>query len=245
MYKKYLKYLRHIILPEVGLLGQDLLINSKILCIGAGGLGSSVLIYLSASGVKNLGIIDFDIVSCTNLNRQIIYSSLDIGKKKVNCAYKYLKNLNSSVNLFIYDFKLNKNNCFNLFKNYDLILDCTDNLESKFLINDISIKLKKPFIHASVFGLEGYLISFLDSKSCYRCLHNDYSDLLCYSYGIIGPVAGIIGSLQSLIAIFILLKKNNLYFFNEFNSKLYFFNFKCFSLNNYTVKKNIHCTVCL
>ena len=91
MYKKYLKYLRHIILPEIGLLGQDALINSKILCIGAGGLGSSVLIYLTASGIKNLGLIDFDIVSYTNLNRQIIYTSLDIGKKKSKLCSKISK----------------------------------------------------------------------------------------------------------------------------------------------------------
>lgn len=244
MYYSYLRYIRHIILPNVGIIGQDAIKNSKVLCIGIGGLGSAALLYLSAVGIGCIGIVDFDIVSYSNLNRQIIYTQTDIGKKKTTCAAKFIKKFNNKTKLIIHDLKLKIDNCFNLFKNYDIILDCTDNLETKFLISDFSTKLKLPLVHGSVFGTEGYIINFLNNDTCYRCLYNNSKELSLYSYGILGPVAGIIGSIQALICILIILNKKNLFFFDDFNSKLFIFNFLKLNIISYKIEKLFNCTTC-
>jgi len=241
----YSRYIRHIILSDIGLVGQDILGKSKVLCIGAGGLGSPALMYLAATGVGSIGIVDFDVVNLSNLNRQVIFSYDDIGKNKAICAKNYIVKLNNSIDVSVYDYKLSYSNCFDLFKDYDVILDCTDNLESKFLINDFSIKLNIPLVHGSVFGLEGYVAVFLKGFSCYRCLYRDVNSLECINHGIIGPVTGIIGSLQALISIVLLLRRKNKDFSCDLFFSLFLFDFKFFKFRSLNVKSLYKCNFCL
>lgn len=241
MYNLYRRYIRHIILPDFGLKKQDILLKSSILCIGAGGLGSSALIYLAGSGIGSIGIADFDKVSYDNLNRQILFNKFDIGKKKAICAKRFINKFNPFININLYDYKLSYDNSFDIFSKYDIILDCTDNIESKFLINDICKKLKIPFIHGSVFGSEGYVVTFFNNEFCYRCLYKDLKDLKCFNHGITGFVAGIIGTLQAFLSIKFLLNRNDYFYFN----KLFFFDFKNILFNSLDIKNLNKCNFCL
>lgn len=244
-FRKYHKYIRHIILKDIGFLNQDILEKSKILCVGAGGLGSPAIIYLLYTGIKNIGIIDFAAVSESNLNRQIIFNQNDVGKKKIFCVKKYIKKLNKKINLKTYDFKLSNKNCVEIFKNYDLILDCSDNLETKFLINDFSSKLDIPFIHGSVYGFEGYIAIFSKKYGCYRCLFDNAKNISNLNHGIMGQTAGIIGILQSLIAIIFLLNKNNSNFIKNLCLNLLTFDFKNLNFGKFLIKKKKKCKICL
>lgn len=212
--------MRHIVLSEIGLLGQDVLLRSKVLCIGAGGLGSPVLTYLVASGVGFIGIVDFDVVDLSNLNRQFIYSVHDLKKNKVNVAERFLNKLNDNISIFVYDVKLNKDNFFNIMNNYDIIVDCTDSLESKFLINDFAMSINIPLIHGSVFGFSGYVSVFSRRTGCYRCLYKSFAHINCVGHGILGPVAGVVGSIQAIEVIKYLLYINEVFNFEVLISKL-------------------------
>jgi len=245
MDKFYTRYIRHIILPDIGLKGQDVLKRSKVLCVGAGGLGAPALIYLAAAGVGSIGIVDFDVVSVSNLNRQIIFNQLDIGKSKAVCAKRYISRLNSSINVDIHELRLSYSNCPDIICNYDIILDCTDNLESKFLINDLAIKFNIPLVHGSVFGFEGYVSVFVDNSACYRCLYHSFADLECVSHGIIGPVAGIVGSIQALEVIKLLLARSNKnIFLSHLVSRLFILDFKMLDFRFLDIKKHINCGIC-
>lgn len=242
MYKFYSRYIRHIIVPGIGFLGQDRLFRSKVLCVGAGGLGSSALIYLVSAGIGGIGIVDHDIINLTNLNRQVIFSENNLGESKAYCAKKFLLNLNSNIDVSVYNFKLTHLNISDLIKDYDIILDCTDNLEVKFLINDVALKFKKILVHGSVFGLEGYVSIFSDKTFCYRCLHYDFPGVNSITYGILGAVVGIIGSLQALIVIFLLLKDSNL--IRCFFSRVFFFDFNLFKFKVLKFRKSRICFIC-
>jgi len=241
----YSRYIRHIILPNIGIKGQDVLKNAKILCVGAGGLGSPALTYIVSTGVGNIDIIDFDIVNITNLNRQVIFDYNDIGKNKALCAKNNLLRLNNAVKIKAYNKKLSLSNILDSIDQYDIILDCTDNLETKFLINDVSMKYNIPLIHASVFGLEGYISIFTKNTHCYRCLYNNFIGNNTLNYGILGSVAAIFGCLQALVTVKLLLYKfglkNNYLFFN----KIIFMDFNTFKFSILNVKKNINCKICL
>ncbi len=241
----YTRYIRHVILPDVGLKGQDVFKKSKVLCVGAGGLGASALIYLAATGIGSIGIVDFDIVDVSNLNRQIIFNESDIGKNKSECARRYISRLNSSIKIDVYDLKLSYLNCFDIVSKYDVVLDCTDNLESKFLINDIAIKLNIPLVHGSVFGFEGYVSVFSGESACYRCLYNSFGGLECVSHGILGPVAGIVGSIQALEVIKLLLTRcDETLFLSHLMSKLLILDFKMFDFRFLEIKKQHDCGIC-
>lgn len=241
----YYRHIRHLILPEIGVEGQNFLSKSRVLCIGAGGLGSSALIHLACSGVGFLGIVDFDFVDVSNLNRQLMFNFSDIGKSKVFCAKNFLIKINPDLNIKIYDAKLAFLTCFDIMKDYDVVLDCTDNLESRFLINDFAVKLGIPMIHGSVFGFEGYVGIFSHTGACYRCLYNNLKYLNCMNYGILGSVAGIIGSIQALETIKLLLRKCFLLDSNMYlNSKLLFLDFKTFEIKIINVKKSLYCAIC-
>ncbi len=242
----YSRYIRQIILPNFGFRGQDYLKKAKVLCVGSGGLGSPALIYLASAGIGTIGIIDFDIVSHTNLNRQILFNEKDIGKKKVFCAKKYIYNLNSNIKIKTYDVQLVHRNCFNIFYKYDVILDCTDNLKTKFLINDYAIKLNIPLIHGSVFGYEGYVSIFHKKRFCYRCLYKNFYRIEGICHGILGPVAGIIGSFQALETIKLLLNKKNILSKYKFRLShgLLVFDFRTLLFRFLKVKRNLKCYVC-
>ena len=198
------KYSRQIILKNIGILGQKKILNSKVLIIGMGGLGCPVAEFLTRSGIGVLGIIDNDLVSISNIHRQSLYDQKDLNKSKVKIAQKKLKNINPKTKVSTYNFRLDKKNFLKIIKNYDYIVDGTDNFESKFLINDISLKYKKFLVTGAISKFDGHIFSFnFKNKKdpCLRCFYQEESitdDVLnCEYEGILGTVAGIIGIMQA------------------------------------------------
>ena len=166
------RYSRHIMLPEVGGVGQKKLLDAKVLLIGAGGLGSPAAYYLAAAGVGNLGIVDFDTVDLSNLQRQIIHSTERIGMLKTESAKKTIQALNPDVNVTLFNERLSSENIKGLFENYDYILDGTDNFATRYLINDACVMMGKTNIHGSIFRFEGQATVFKPGEGpCYRCLY--------------------------------------------------------------------------
>ena len=198
------KYSRQIILKNIGILGQKKILNSKVLIIGMGGLGCPVAEFLTRSGIGVLGIVDNDLVSISNIHRQSLYDQKDLHKSKVKIAQKKLKNINPKTKVSTYNFRLDKKNFIKIIKNYDYIVDGTDNFESKFLINDISLKYKKFLVTGAISKFDGHIFSFnFKNKKdpCLRCFYQEETitnDVLnCEYEGILGTVAGIIGTMQA------------------------------------------------
>jgi len=198
------KYSRQIILKNIGILGQKKILNSKVLIIGMGGLGCPVAEFLTRSGVGFLGVVDHDLVSLSNIHRQTLYDEKDLGKPKVIVAKKKLNNINSKTKIDIYNFKLNKKKFTKIVKNYDYIIDGTDNFETKFLINDISLKYKKFLVTGAISKFDGHIFTFdFNNKKnpCLRCFYQEETisdDILnCEHEGILGTIAGIIGTMQA------------------------------------------------
>ena len=169
------RYARHISLPSFGIEGQNKLRKSSVLCIGAGGLGSPCTMYLAAAGIGKLGIIDMDVVDESNIQRQILHGSNDIGVKKIDSAKDTLQEINPYVNLELYDKAFDENNAEVIAKNYDIIIDGTDNFPSRYLVNDTSVLLGIPYVYGSIFRFEGQVTVFspCDGGPCYRCLFPD------------------------------------------------------------------------
>ncbi|MDC0585483.1 HesA/MoeB/ThiF family protein [Candidatus Pelagibacter sp.] len=198
------KYSRQIILKNIGALGQKKILNSKVLIIGMGGLGCPVAEFLTRSGIGILGIVDHDIVNISNIHRQSLYDENDINKSKVKVAQKKLKNINSKTKVNIYNFKLHKNDFIKIIKDYDYIVDGTDNFETKFLVNDISLKYKKFLVTGAISKFDGHIFTF-DFKNkknpCLRCFYQEElisEDILnCEYEGILGTIAGTVGTMQA------------------------------------------------
>ena len=169
------RYARHISLPSFGIEGQNKLRKSSVLCIGAGGLGSPCTMYLAAAGIGKLGIIDMDVVDESNIQRQILHGSNDIGVKKIDSAKDTLQEINPYVKLELYDEEFDENNAEVIAKNYDIIIDGTDNFPSRYLVNDTSVLLGIPYVYGSIFRFEGQVTVFSpsDGGPCYRCLFPD------------------------------------------------------------------------
>lgn len=194
------RYNRQIILPEVGIYGQDKLQQAKVLVVGVGGLGSAVLPYLVAAGVGEIGLIDDDIIAVSNLQRQVIYKTRSVGETKVLEAKKMALALNPEVVINAYIEKLTSKNAISLFENYDIVVDATDNLSTKYLINDASIVTKTPFVYGSVFKFEGQVSVFnYQNGPSYRCLFPNKSEETknCNESGVLGTSVGIIGLFQA------------------------------------------------
>ena len=209
------RYSRQLVIKEIGESGQLRLLSSSVLVIGAGGLGSPALMYLASAGVGTIGIADGDDVDISNLQRQIIHTVNDIGKAKVISAKEKINRINPDVEVKTYKTYVNSENITNLISDYDFVLDCTDNFESKFLINDYCVKAEKPFCHAGVVGFEGQLMTYIPHKSpCYRCIFeevpNDGDVPLPKEIGVISAACGVIGSLQAIEAIKFLLSSGEL-----------------------------------
>lgn len=207
------RYARHIILPEVGGKGQEKLLNSKVLVVGAGGLGSPSIFYLAAAGVGTIGIVDFDVVDFSNLQRQILHTTERVGLPKVESARITVEKLNPDVEVKTYNTMLNKQNIMDIIKDYDVILDGTDNFPTRFLINDACFFAGKPLVSAAMLRFEGQITVFdfrkREHSPCYRCLFPEPPPPglvpSCQEAGILGSIGGIMGCIQATEAIKLLL----------------------------------------
>ncbi len=198
------RYSRQIILKDVGPIGQKKIINSKVLVVGAGGLGCPVIDYLSRAGVGNIGIVDNDKVNISNIHRQSLYTSKDVGKFKVNIAKKKVKLINPQIKIKTFKARINNKNIEKIFKNYDFIVDGSDNFKTKFLLNKYCLNHKKILIVGAISKMDGHIFTF-DYKNknnpCLKCFYQtEPSDeiLNCEYEGILGPVAGIVGNIQAI-----------------------------------------------
>jgi molybdopterin/thiamine biosynthesis adenylyltransferase/rhodanese-related sulfurtransferase len=200
--EEILRYSRHLIMPEVGMEGQLKIKAAKVLCIGAGGLGSPLALYLGAAGVGTLGIVDFDVVDYTNLQRQIIHSTADVGRKKLDSAADKLKAINPFINIRKFDTRLSSDNAIELFKEFDIIADGTDNFPTRYLVNDACVITGKPNVYGSIFRFEGQASIFAtEGGPCYRCLYPEPPPPglvpSCAEGGVLGILPGLVGVIQA------------------------------------------------
>jgi len=204
-----LRYSRQILLKDIGTEGQEKLKNSKVLVVGTGGLGSSAIYYLTAAGIGTVGIVDFDTVNMSNLNRQILHFTDDLGRKKVDSAQEKLNKLNPGVNIIKHPVKLSADNIEEIAGQYDVVIDAVDNFPTRYLITDSCYYMNKPVVEGAVLGFEGILMTIIPNKSpCYRCLYPvppDEKMPASNEFGIIGMIAGTIGAMQALEAVKVIL----------------------------------------
>lgn len=240
------RYIRNTILPEIGELGQEKLLNARVLVIGAGGLGSPALLYLAAAGVGNIGIIDDDAVELSNLQRQIIHNEKNLGEKKVESAREKILALNSEINLEIFPIRANRASLAKICANYDFILDACDNFPTRFIINEIAHQMRKPLIFAAVKGFLGQVSvfkSYEENNPCYACFNPNIVDenftLPLSEKGILGSVAGTIGALQATTAI-----KEILQIGESLVGKILIFDFLKNEFRKTNLKKNPACKIC-
>lgn len=243
--KKELKrYARHIILPEVGLKGQEKLKVSSVLIIGAGGLGSPTAMYLAAAGVGEIGIIDFDTVDESNLQRQIIHNSSDIGKSKTESAAKTLRDINPHVKLNLYNYPITDENAFDIIKPYDIVADGTDNFPTRYLVNDACVFLGKPNVYSSILQFDGQASVFWTKKGpCYRCLFPEPPEEgtvpSCSEAGVFGVLPGVMGSIQATEVIKLLLDIGE-----PLIGKMLIYDALNMSFEELQLRKNPDCPVC-
>ena len=206
------RYSRHLILPEVGMDGQRRLKAARVLCVGTGGLGSPLALYLAAAGIGTLGLVDFDVVDASNLQRQIIHSTKDIGRKKLDSAEEKLVALNPALNVVKHDTMLSSANALDILKDYDIVADGTDNFPTRYLVNDACVLLGKPNVYGSIFRFEGQASVFATEKGpCYRCLYPEPPPPglvpSCAEGGVLGILPGLVGVIQATEAIKLILGK--------------------------------------
>lgn len=242
--REKLRYQRHLVLPEIGVEGQQKLKTSKVVIVGAGGLGSPAAIYLTSAGVGTIGIVDDDRVSLNNLQRQILYNHSDIGKLKTFQAKARLQSLNDRVKVQAFTKRLNSDNAASIIKHYDIVIDGTDNFPTRYLINDICVRLKKPFIYGSVMKFEGQVSFFgFPGGPCYRCLFPEPppEGLIpgCAESGILGVLPGVIGIIQATEAIKYLLGRGEL-----LAGRLLLYDALKMKFRQVIFKKNKECPLC-
>jgi len=235
------RYNRNTLLEGFGDAGQKKLAESKVLVIGAGGLGSPVLLYLAAAGVGTLGILDYDVVDITNLQRQILHNTNDLGKLKINSATLKIAAFNPGVVIRTHGKKFTEENAESIVKEYDFVVDCSDNYETKLLINDVCVKLQMPYSHGAVVALKGEVMTFLPGTACYRCAFDtppqDGSLPTSDQIGVLGSVAGIVGSIQATEAIKYLIGMEDL-----ITNRLLVIDAKTMNFVSLKVKTNKKCT---
>ncbi|MDO4623429.1 MAG: molybdopterin-synthase adenylyltransferase MoeB [Eubacteriales bacterium] len=238
------RYSRHIILQEVGVKGQKKLMNAKVLIIGAGGLGAPAGLYLAAAGVGTIGIADADVVDLSNLQRQVIHTTDDIGKAKVESAAETMRAINPDVTVKTYRDYVYSGNIMDLIKDYDFIIDGTDNFPAKFLINDACVMAQKPFSHAGIIRFKGQLMTYVPGEGpCYRCVFKNPppKDAVptCKQAGVIGAMGGVIGSLQAMEAIKYIIGKGDL-----LTGKLLTYDALKMEFHTIKLPKDHNCAVC-
>ncbi len=238
------RYSRHIMLPEVGELGQGKLLDAKVLCIGAGGLGSPSSLYLAAAGVGTIGLVDDDLVDESNLQRQVLHNVERLGMPKVESARKTLQALNPDVQVNGHQTRMTSENVLDLIANYDVIVDGADNFPTRYLLNDAALKLGKPVIHASIFRFEGQVTTFLpDEGPCYRCLYPDPPPPgmapSCQEAGVLGVLPGIVGCLQANEALKLILGQGK-----SLSGRLLVFDALGTKFRQLKLRKDPDCRVC-
>lgn len=238
------RYSRHIILQEVGVKGQKKLMNASVLIIGAGGLGAPAALYLAAAGVGTIGIVDADEVDLSNLQRQVIHTTNDVGKAKVKSAAETMEAINPDVTVKTYRTFVDSTNIMDLIKDYDFIIDGTDNFPAKFLINDACVMAEKPFSHAGIIRFKGQLMTYVPGEGpCYRCVFKNPppKDAVptCKQAGVIGAMGGVIGSLQAMEAIKYIIGKGDL-----LTGKLLTYDALKMEFHTIKLPKDDHCAVC-
>lgn len=238
------RYSRHLIMPEVGVDGQEKLIQSKILLIGAGGLGSPLGLYLSAAGVGTLGLVDFDKVDFSNLQRQIIHGTEDVGRPKIESARDRIHSVNPEVKVNLFETKLSRDNILDIIKDYDVIIDGTDNFPTRYLVNDACVFQKKPLVYGSIFRFDGQATVFKTPEGpCYRCLYPEPPPPgmvpSCAEGGVLGILPGIIGVMQATEAIKLILGKGE-----SLVGRLLLFNAMEMRFREVKLSKDPDCPVC-
>ena len=239
-----LRYSRHLIMPEVGLDGQKKLKAASVLMIGAGGLGSPVGMYLAAAGIGKLGIVDFDIVDMTNLQRQVLHSTKDIGRSKLDSARETISDINPYVHVEIYQTHLTSENALEILRDYDVIVDGTDNFPTRYLVNDACVLLGKPNVYGSIFRFEGQVSVFYAKQGpCYRCLYSSPPPPglvpSCAEGGVLGVLPGIIGSLQALETIKLIIGQGD-----SLVGRLVLFDALKLKFRELKLRKNPECPIC-
>ena len=238
------RYARHLILPEVGVEGQQKLKAARVLCVGAGGLGSPLALYLSAAGVGTLGLVDFDVVDASNLQRQILHSTRDVGRKKLDSAEEKLAALNPAVHVVKHETMLSSTNAMDILKDYDIVADGTDNFPTRYLVNDACVLLGKPNVYGSVFRFEGQASVFATREGpCYRCLYPEPPPPgtvpSCAEGGVLGILPGLIGIIQATEVIKLILGKGE-----ALVGRLLLVDALSMRFRELKLKKNPECPVC-
>ena len=238
------RYSRHLIMPEVGMEGQLKLAKAKVLMIGAGGLGAPLGLYLAAAGVGRLGIVDFDVVDYTNLQRQITFSTNDVGRPKIQAAKERLAGVNPSIRIDTYETRLTSSNALDLFRDYDIIVDGTDNFPTRYLVNDACILLGKPNVYGSIFRFEGQATVFgMPDGPCYRCLYPEPPPPglvpSCAEGGVLGVLPGIVGSIQAMETIKLILGAGD-----SLVGRLLLFDALGMKFRELKLRKNPDCPMC-
>jgi len=239
-----LRYSRHLIMPEVGMDGQLKLKQAKVLLIGAGGLGAPLGLYLAAAGVGRLGLVDFDRVDFTNLQRQVTFSSNDVGRSKLVAARERLSHLNPEVQFDTFETKLTSDNALHILRDYDIIVDGSDNFPTRYLVNDACVLLAKPNVYGSIFRFEGQATVFgYPGGPCYRCLYPEPPPPglvpSCAEGGVLGVLPGIIGSIQAMETIKLILGRGD-----SLVGRLLLFDALGMRFREMKLRKNPDCPVC-
>ena len=241
---EYARYSRHLILPEVGLEGQRKLKNARVLMIGTGGLGSPVGLYLAAAGVGTIGIVDFDVVDESNLQRQIIHGTKDVGRPKIESARDRLLDINPNTNIEAHETRLTSENALELFREFDVVVDGTDNFPTRYLVNDACVLTKKPNVYGSIFRFEGQASVFWAEKgACYRCLYPEPPPPglvpSCAEGGVLGVLPGIVGTIQANEVIKVILGAEGILL-----NRLLLFDAWKMRVRELKLKKNADCPIC-
>jgi len=239
-----LRYSRHLIMPEVGMDGQLKLKQAKVLCIGTGGLGAPLGLYLAAAGVGRIGLVDFDTVDFTNLQRQVLFGTSDVGRPKIAAAADHLRNLNPEIQIDTFETHLTSENALEILKDYDIVVDGTDNFPTRYLVNDACVILGKPNVYGSIFRFEGQITIFgAPGGPCYRCLYPEPPPPglvpSCAEGGVLGVLPGIVGTIQAAETLKLIIGKGQ-----SLAGRLLLFDALAMKFRELKLRKNPECPVC-
>jgi molybdopterin/thiamine biosynthesis adenylyltransferase/rhodanese-related sulfurtransferase len=242
--EEVMRYSRHLIMPEVGMEGQLKIKQAKVLCIGTGGLGAPLGLYLAAAGVGRIGLVDFDVVDTTNLQRQVLFGTSDVGRPKTEAAAERLRNLNPDIQIDTFETQLTSANALELFKDYDIIVDGTDNFPTRYLVNDACVITGKPNVYGSIFRFEGQITVFgYPGGPCYRCLYPEPPPPglvpSCAEGGVLGVLPGIVGTIQAAETLKLIIGKGE-----PLIGRLLLFDALAMKFRELKLRKNPECPVC-